>query len=135
MKDGMKHFAPAGHKRWIIPGGYISATGHGPEPEMPGQETVSIINVSNIDAKIEIWIFYTDTEPVGPYQVLVPARRANHVRLNDLTDPSPIPPATDFAILIEADVAVVVQHTRLDSRQAENASMTSIAFADIQPVV
>jgi len=26
-------------------------------------------------------------------------------------------------------VAVVVQHTRLDSRQAENALMTTIAFA------
>ena len=131
MKDGIKHFAPAGHKRWIIPEGYIPAV----ETEIPGHETVCVINVSNLDANIEIWIFYADTEPVGPYKALVPARRANRIRLDDLTDPSPIPLVTDFAILIESDVAVVVQHTRLDSRQAENASMTSIAFADIQPVV
>jgi hypothetical protein len=32
--------------------------------------------------------------------------------------------------VIESDVPVVVQHTRLDSRQAENALMTTIAFAE-----
>jgi hypothetical protein len=31
--------------------------------------------------------------------------------------------------VIESDVPIVVQHTRLDSRQAENALMTTIAFA------
>ena len=30
--------------------------------------------------------------------------------------------------VIEADVPVVVQHTRLDSRQAQNALMTTIAY-------
>jgi hypothetical protein len=35
---------------------------------------------------------------------------------------------TDYASLIESDVPVVVQHTRLDSRQAENALMTTMAF-------
>ncbi len=135
MKDGLKHFAPAGHKRWIIPEGYLPATSHGPEPEMLSHETASIINVSNLDANLEIWIFYADSEPAGPYKICVPARRTKHVRFNDLTDPAPIPRATDFASLIESDVAVVVQHTRLDSRQAENALMTTIAFADIQPMV
>jgi hypothetical protein len=31
--------------------------------------------------------------------------------------------------VIESDVPIVVQHTRLDSRQAENALITTIAFA------
>ena len=34
-----------------------------------------------------------------------------------------------YASVIESDVPIVVQHTRLDSRQAENALMTTIAFA------
>ena len=35
----------------------------------------------------------------------------------------------DFASLIEADVPIVLQHTRLDSRQAENALLSTIAYA------
>jgi hypothetical protein len=50
------------------------------------------------------------------------------VRFNDLDDPEPIPRGTDYASVIESDVAIVVQHTRLDSRQAENALLTTIAF-------
>jgi hypothetical protein len=37
--------------------------------------------------------------------------------------------------VIESDVPVVVQHTRLDSRQAENALMTTMAFADTESVM
>ena len=66
----------------------------------------------------------------GPYHVTVPARRTKHVRFNDLTDPEPIPRATDYASVIESDVPIVVQHTRLDSRQAENALLSTVAFAD-----
>ena len=35
---------------------------------------------------------------------------------------------TDFSSLIEADVPIVVQHTRLDSRQAELGLMTTLAY-------
>jgi hypothetical protein len=51
------------------------------------------------------------------------------MRFNDLRDPEPIPVATDFASVIESDEPIVVQHTRLDSRQAENALLSTIAFA------
>ena len=55
-------------------------------------------------------------------------RRTAHVRFNDLEDPEPIPRDTDYAAIIESDVRVVVQHTRLDSRQSELALITTIAF-------
>jgi hypothetical protein len=75
-----------------------------------------------VDAHVEIRVFFSDREPVGPYRVTVPARRTRHVRFNDLQDPAPIPVATDYASVIESDVPIVVQHTRLDSREAENAA-------------
>ena len=40
----------------------------------------------------------------------------------------PVPRGTDYASVIESDRPVVVQHSRLDSRQAENALLTTIAF-------
>jgi hypothetical protein len=74
-------------------------------------------------------IFYSNRDPVGPYLITVPARRTKHVRFNDLSDPEPIPRRTDYASLFESDVPVVVQHTRLDSRQEANAILSTIAFA------
>jgi hypothetical protein len=50
------------------------------------------------------------------------------VRFNDLTDPAPVPRDTDYSSLIESDVPIVVQHTRLDSRQAALALLSTMAF-------
>ena len=119
---------PIGARRWAIAEGYIPAQSHGPEPQFTSHETVCILNTSDSDAQVTITIFYSDREPVGPYRLTVPGRRTRHVRFNDLTVPEPIPRDTDFASLIESDVAVVVQHTRLDSRQAENALLSTIAY-------
>lgn len=49
------------------------------------------------------------------------------MRFNALDDPEPVPRDTDYASVIESSVPIVVQHSRLDSRQAENALMTTIA--------
>ena len=78
---------------------------------------------------MKITVFFSDREPVGPYRLIVPARRTQHVRFNELKDPEPIPVDTDYASVVESDVPIVVQHTRLDSRQAENALLSTIAYA------
>ncbi len=114
---------------WAIAEGYIPAYSNGPEPQFTSHETVCILNAGDSDAHVEITIFYSDQEPVGPYQVTVAARRTRHIRFNDLTDPKPIPHDTDFASVIRSDVPIVVQHTRLDSRQSENALLSTIAYA------
>lgn len=119
---------PIGRTRWAIPEGYIPMASHGPAPEMVSHETFCVLNASSQDAHLALTIYYSDREPIGPYRLLVPARRTRHFRFNDLSDPEPIPPGTDYASLIESDVPVVVQHTRLDSRQAENALLSTLAF-------
>jgi hypothetical protein len=52
-----------------------------------------------------------------------------HSFATTLRDPEPIPRATDYASLVESDVPIVVQHTRLDARQADTALLSTIAFA------
>lgn len=118
-----------GRTRWAIAEGYIPGRSHGPEPAFTSHETACFLNATNQDAHLTITIFFSDREPVGPYRVTVPARRTLHLRFNDLTDPAPIPRDTDYASLIESDVPIVVQHTRLDSRQADNALLSTVAFA------
>ncbi len=117
-----------GHKRWAIPEGYIPGWSNGPEPEMRSHEALCFLNTSDQDAQVEITIFFSDREPAEPYRLTVPARRTKHVNLNELNDPASIPIATDYASLIESDIPIVVQYTRIDTRQAENALMSAIAY-------
>jgi hypothetical protein len=117
-----------GHKIWAIPEGYIPGKSTGPSPEFTSHETACILNTSDSDAHIEITIYFSNREPVGPYMVHVPSKRTLHLRFNELKEPEEIPKDTDFASVIKSDVPVIVQHTRLDSRQAENALLSTIAF-------
>ena len=116
-----------GKTQWAIPEGYLPEGSTGPEPEMTSHGSVCILNTNDEDATVEITIFFTDREPVGPYERTIPAERTEHIRFNELEDPEPIPTGEDFASVIESDVPVVCQHTRLDSRQAENALLSTIA--------
>ena len=118
-----------GRRRWAIAEGYIPGWSCGEGPQMTSHETVCLLNAGDSDAHVAITVFFADREPVGPYRVIVPARRTRHVRFNDLTEPQPIPPDTDFASLIESDVPIVTQHTRLDSRQAALALLSTVAYA------
>lgn len=118
-----------GRTQWVIADGYIPGRSHGPEPEMTSHEAACILNTGDRDAHIEILVFLSDHEPLGPYRLTVPARRTKHLRLNDLTDPAPIPHDKDYSAVIESDVPVVVQHTRLDSRQSQNGLFSTIAYA------
>ncbi len=118
-----------GRTRWAIAEGYIPGWSHGAGPETASHETACLLNASDQDAQVRITVFFTDREPVGPYRVTVPARRTLHVRFDQLKEPEPIPVATPYASVIESDVPIVVQHTRLDSRQAELALLSTVAFA------
>ena len=117
-----------GRKRWAIAEGYIPGWSHGQQPEMLSHETVCVLNTNEVEAEVTITIYFSNREPAGPYRVLIAPRRTRHVRFNDLIEPERLPIATDFASVIASNVPIVVQHTRLDSRQAENALFSTIAF-------
>lgn len=119
---------PIGKTMWVIAEGYIPSNSHGPQPQLESHETACILNTGLQEAHVQIQVYFSDREPVGPYEIIVPAQRTRHVRFNDLEQPESIPRDTDYASVLQSDVPVVVQHTRLDSRQAENALLTTIAY-------
>jgi hypothetical protein len=114
-----------GRTRWAIAEGYIPGTSHGPAPQMESHETMCVLNAGDQDAHLTVTIYFADREPAGPFDITVPARRTRHIRFNQL----PIPRETEYSSVIEADQPVVVQHTRLDSRQAELGLITTIAYS------
>jgi hypothetical protein len=121
-----------GKRRWAIAEGYIpgDSTDPGSGGALVSHETACILNAGETPAQISITLFFKEREPAGPYRVTVPAGRTLHLRFNELREPEPVPRDTDYASVIASDVPVVVQHTRLDSRQAALALLSTIAYGD-----
>lgn len=120
--------AVIGHRAWAIPGGHIPARSTGPEPAMTSHDLLCVLNAEERDADVHVTVFYPDRDPVGPYQLRVAARRVRQVRFNDLIDPEAIPLDTPYAAIVTADVPIVVQYLRQDTRQQANALLGMIAF-------
>ena len=121
-----------GKKRWAIAEGYIPPYSNGPSPQMTSHEAVCILNAGDEPAHVEIVLYFEAKEPVGPYRFDIAPRRSRHLRFNNFEDPEPVATDTPFSSVITSDVPIVVQHTRLDSRQAENALLSTIAYAGDQ---
>jgi hypothetical protein len=120
-----------GVRVWTIAEGYIPSASTGEGPALESHETACFLNAGPADAEVSPTLFFEDLEPVGPYRVTVRARRTLHLRFNDLEDPRPVPRDTSYATLIESGEPIVVQHTRLDTRQAALALLSTIAHPTV----
>lgn len=118
-----------GKRQWAIVDGYLPAWSNGPDPEMTSHEAICILNVGDREARVELTLYFADREPVGPYRLTVPPRRTLHQRFNDLEDPERVPTNLSYSCIAVSDQPVIVQQTRLDSRQAENGLFSTIAYA------
>ncbi|HEX3948849.1 MAG TPA: sensory rhodopsin transducer [Steroidobacteraceae bacterium] len=119
-----------GRRHWAIAEGYIPSQSSFSDPTLVSHETACLLNAGDHPAQVRIMLFFADREPVGPYRITVEPRRTLHLRFNDLKDPAPVPRDTPYASTFESDVPIVVQHTRLDSRHAEIALLSTIAYSE-----
>jgi len=115
--------------RWLVPDGWMPPRGTG---EVEGHEAICVLNVGDQDASVTLTFYFEDREPdvVGPLRC--DARRTRHFRL-DLVhelDGYVLPPETPYALVVDTDVPVTVQHTRVDTRSPQLALMTVTAVAE-----
>lgn len=117
-----------GTRRWTVPGGFVPVDSSGPEPAMVSHDRLCVLNATDELASLAVTLHYADGREAGPYSLSVAARRVRHVRINDLIDPYAPPLGQAYGLVVESDVPVVCQHSRLDSRAAANATASTIAF-------
>lgn len=116
-----------GNCLWAIPGGHIPPQSTGREPENTSFDKVAILNMNDTEANIEVTVFFTSREPVGPYRIKVPARRVRTFRFNDLIDPEAIPLGEDYSAVVDSDAPIVVQFSRQDTGEQRKAILTTMA--------
>jgi hypothetical protein len=117
-----------GHRTWAIPEGFIPGDSFSQDRELISHEACCILNAGDTPANIELTLYFENREPAGPYRIEVGPRRTRHLRFNDLQDPQPVPRDTAYASVIRSDAPIVVQHSRLDSRDPHIALLSTIAF-------
>jgi hypothetical protein len=117
-----------GRRIWAIPEGYIPSGSVSQAHDLVSHEAACILNPTDEPAEITLTLYFEDREPAGPYRVQVGARRTLHLRFNDLTEPEPVPRDTSYASVFESSVPIVLQHTRLDSRDPAIALLSTVAY-------
>ncbi|MGG1313352.1 MULTISPECIES: sensory rhodopsin transducer [Cohnella] len=115
-----------GEKHWIIPDGYIPPASSG---SLESHESVCVLNVSSEEALLHFTIYFEDRDPIEDIPVVVPPRRTKHIRTSSLAkNGASIPVGVPYAIEVRSDIPVIVQYSRLDATQAENALMSVVAY-------
>ena len=88
-----------GNKHWTIAEGWI--------PPL-GDETAVFLNVSPREAHVQLFVYYSNRDPVGPYRLTIPAGRLRRVRFNGLKSPPPVERALYYTHPIESPQPIVV---------------------------
>jgi len=117
-----------GARRWALAMDGIPARGRGPEPEFTPHDLLCLLNAGDALANVRVRVLYAGRDVVGPYRLGVAPRRVRHLRLNDLIFPEAMRLEEAYGLLVESDAPVVVQLTRQDTRQRENAGMMTCAW-------
>ncbi|SHH42571.1 sensory rhodopsin transducer [Clostridium grantii] len=116
-----------GKNVWIIPDGFLPEKSNG---DFNSHEAICVLNTGDEAAEISIIVYFEDREPMEKFDVVCEARRTNHIRLDKIKSESSkmIPVGVPYALKVESSVPIVVQHSRMDTTQAEMTLMTTIAY-------
>jgi len=112
---------------WIIPDAYLPPIG---DKNLPGHEATCLINVNHRPAKVKFRFYFEDKEPIDSKEIVVPPERTLHLRL-DCSEKLlgvKLERSVPFAIKVKSDVKIVVQHSRMDTRQPNLAYMSTMAY-------
>lgn len=124
MKDQQNDM---GRTQWVYPDLELPPPGDFP---LKGHESLIILNMNDADATVTVTLYFTDRDPVVLPPLKVPARRVRCLRLDNEDDIGiRIPRETQYALRLNADLPVVAQYGRLDTRQQNMAFYTVMGYS------
>ncbi len=118
-----------GRERWFVPDAFLPVgSSHG----VASHESACLLNCGDEETRVRFTFFFEDRDPLGPVEVLLGARRARHVRLDDPAQIGGVelPRGVCYAYAVESDVPIVLQHSRLDTSNGAYTLFTTIAYGE-----
>ena len=118
-----------GKKIWIIPDCELPKPGEG---VAKGHESVIIVNDSDVDAQINVKLFFVDKDAYEGISWTVKAGRVRCFRMNNINDMCgfEVPFETQYAMKLASNTNIVVQYGRLDNTQSNLAFYTTLGYAE-----
>ena len=116
-----------GKRVWFFPDGDRPPLG---DSAMVGHESYVVLNPNDLDAHVEVTLYFEDREPVRGIRVTVGRERVKCFQTHnpDHFGENTLPIATQYAAKVESDVPVIVQYGRLDARQVNLAYYTTMGY-------
>ena len=119
-----------GKKNWFFPDAELPPMLN--NPDLPGHESVIVLNPNKEDASVTLTLYFTDKDPIDLPAFEVKAGRVVCVRNMEGkgilgTD---IPVGEQYAISVASTVEVVAQYGRLDMRSGPMAFYTTPGYAE-----
>lgn len=120
----------AGHRVWYIPDGYLPPTSY--PGALQSHESVCVLNVGPTDATVRLTLYFEDRAPIRDITNRVPAERTLHIRMDkpEHTGGQRLPVGVPYAIRVESDAPIIVQHSRLDATQPALALFTTMGYPE-----
>jgi hypothetical protein len=116
-----------GRRRWYVPDAFLpDASSH----EVESHECACILNPGGEDARVTLCFFFESDEPVGPHAFVVRARRSLHLRLTGELSGFILPRGVPFGYVVESDLPIIVQHSRLDTSLGAYTFGTTMAYGE-----
>lgn len=118
----------AGHRTWFIPDGYLPPTSY--TGSLMSHEAVCVLNPGDSEATVRLTIYFEDREPLRDLVNRIPGERTLHIRLDkpEHTGGQHLPTGVPYAIKVESDMPIIVQHSRLDATQPALALFTTMGY-------
>ena len=122
--------ASGGMKTWYFPDGYLPEKVS--EGSMEAHEALMLFNTQDKPVKVKLDIYYSDKAPDKDIAITVGAERVIALRLDKPADIGDIkiPPLTQYALRVRADLPIVVQFGRLDTTQANMAYYGCMGYSE-----
>lgn len=116
--------AKYGHRIWFFPDGDLPPPGDG---AFKGHESLIILNPNDLNAEVQLTVYFTDRAPVEPARQVVQAQRVRCFRLDQPIGGYRLP-FGQYALKVTSTVPVICQMGRADVRQANLAYYTVLGF-------
>ena len=122
-----------GSLTWVVPDGYLPEIPEGQSKGPTGyfsHESLCVLNTNDKGASLKLTIYFEDRPPVVIEKTIVEAQRSKHLHMEKLMldGKAAIPRGCPYSVLVESNIPIIAQMTRVDTTQKNLALLTTMAY-------
>ena len=121
-----------GKKNWYVVDGYRPEAQPVKDPGYEGHECIMILNTNEVDAHVNIRVYFTDKPAVEDIEIIVPAKRILAFRSSEKEYFAGLELGINeqYSLAFHSDVEIVVQYGRMDVQQSNLAYIGMMGYSE-----